>query len=71
VSVRVSPISKAAAILLVILGVFTLIAGLSTGVLESTIIGFAITLLGLVLYRLLHRFSKRLDEEIRTGKGPS
>jgi membrane protein implicated in regulation of membrane protease activity len=57
--------------MLVVLGVFTLIAGLSTGVLESTVVGFAITLLGLVLYRLLHRFSKRLDKEIRTGKGPT
>ena len=67
-SVRVSPISRAAAILLVVLGVFTLIAGLSTGILESTVAGLGITVLGFVLYRLLHRFSKKLERETAPGK---
>jgi len=64
-TVRVSPISKSAAILLVILGVFTLVAGLSTGVLTVTIAGLAITVLGLALYRLLYRFTRKVEREIR------
>lgn len=63
-SVRVSPISKTAALLIIVLGVFTLVAGLSTGVVEVTVAGGAITVLGLVLYRLLYVFTKKVRREI-------
>ena len=63
-TVRVSPISKTAAILLVVLGVFTLIVGLATGVIGVTVAGLGITVLGLALYRLLYRFTRKLRKEI-------
>jgi len=62
--VRVSPISRTAAILIFALGVFTLIAGLSTGIIADTIAGAAILVLGVFLYRLLFRFSSKLEREI-------
>jgi len=64
-SVRVSPISRTAAILSVALGIFTLIAGLSTGILESTIAGIAIILLGVILYSLLFRFTRKVMGELK------
>ena len=64
-SVRVSPISRTAAILIVALGIFTLIAGLSTGTLESTIAGVAIILLGVILYSLLFRFTRKVVGELK------
>ena len=64
-SVRVSPIPRTAAILIVALGIFTLIAGLSTGILESTIAGIAIILLGVILYSLLFRFTRKVMGELR------
>ena len=63
-SVRVSPISKTAALLIVAIGLFTLAAGLSTGIIESTVAGASITVLGVVLYRLLYRFTRKLKREI-------
>jgi membrane protein implicated in regulation of membrane protease activity len=63
-TVRVSPISKTAAILLFVLGIFTLIMGLATGVMGVTVAGLGITVLGLALYRLLYRFSRKLQKEI-------
>ena len=63
-SVRVSPISKTAALLIVAIGLFTLAAGLSTGIIESTVAGVSITVLGVVLYRLLYRFTRKLKREI-------
>jgi len=64
VSVRVSPISKTASILIIAVGIFTLIAGLTTGIIESTVAGVAITILGLVLYRLLYTFTRKLQKEM-------
>ncbi len=64
-TVRVSPISKTAAILLIALGAFTLVVGLSTGVVGVIVAGLAITVLGLVLYRLLYRFTRKIQGEIR------
>jgi hypothetical protein len=71
VSVRVSPISKTAAILIIALGIFTLVAGLTTGIVESMIAGVAITILGLVLYRLLFIFTRKLQKEMDGGTQPS
>ena len=59
----VSPISRLAAILLIILGVFTLVFVLA-------IAGIAILVLGIVLYWLLYRFSARVERELG-GEEPS
>jgi len=64
VSVRASPISKTAALLIIALGVFTLFAGLVAGVVVNEIAGVAIIVLGLVLYRLLFRFARKLERQI-------
>ena len=62
--VRVSPISKTAAILIIAVGVFVLFGGLVTGTLASDIAGLAFIVLGLILYRLLFRFTRKLEKEI-------
>jgi len=62
--VRVSPISKTAAILIVVIGVFVLFGGLVTGILESDIAGVAFIVLGVALYRVLFRFTRKLEREI-------
>lgn len=64
-TVRVSPISKTAAILLVVLGLFTLVVGLATGVTGVIVAGLGITVLGLALYRLLYRFTRKVQQDIR------
>lgn len=64
-SIRVSPISKTAALLIVAVGLFTLAAGLFTGVVESTVAGVAFITMGVILYRLLFRFTRKLEREIR------
>lgn len=68
-SVRVSPISKFAAIMIMALGVFTLVGGLATGYLILLASGVAITALGIVLYGLLYKFTRKVQREI--SKGPS
>jgi membrane protein implicated in regulation of membrane protease activity len=62
--VRVSPISRTAAILIIAVGVFVLTAGLVTGALASDITGGAFVVLGVVLYYLLFRFTRKLEREI-------
>lgn len=56
-SVRVSPISRTAAILIIILGVFTLIF-------VNSIAGVVFLALGAILYVLLYRFTARLNSEL-------
>lgn len=63
-SVRVSPISRTAAILIVAIGVFVLFTGLVAGVIASDVAGVAFIVLGLVLYALLLTFTKKLRKEI-------
>jgi membrane protein implicated in regulation of membrane protease activity len=57
-SVRVSPISRLAAILIIVLGVFTLLF-------VNQVAGIAFLVLGAVLYALLYRFTAKLNSEIR------
>ena len=64
VQVRVSPISRTAAILIIAIGAFVLLAGLSTGELAYDVAGVAFLALGLVLYRVLLRFTRKLQKEI-------
>lgn len=59
-SVHASPVSRLAAVLIILLGVFTL-------VLVETFAGLVIIALGIFLYWLLYRFSARLKREI-TGE---
>lgn len=56
-AVRVSPISRSAAILLMVLGVFTAVA-------VNLFVGVIIFVIGLVLYRLLFRFTAKVQREI-------
>ncbi len=63
-SVRVSPISKTAAILIIAIGAFVLIGGFVTGELASYIAGSAFVALGVVLYLLLIWFTRKLRREI-------
>lgn len=67
-SVRASPISKTAALLIIALGAFTLFAGIVGGVIVNDIAGVAIIVLGLVLYRLLFRFARKLERQIKDAE---
>ncbi|HUI86238.1 MAG TPA: hypothetical protein VLY21_03695 [Nitrososphaerales archaeon] len=59
--VRVSPVSRLAAILLILLGIFT-------AAFVLLIAGVLITVLGLVLYWLLYRFSAKVQKELETAE---
>jgi len=63
-SVRVSPVSKIAAILIIAIGAFVLLGGFVTGDLASYIAGSAFVVLGVVLYLLLIWFTRKLRREI-------
>jgi len=63
-SVRVSPISRTAAVLIVAIGIFVLLGGFATGDLASYVAGTAFIALGAVLYLLLIWFTKKLKREI-------
>jgi len=63
-SVRASPISKTAAILIVAIGLFVLLGGFVTGDLTSYIAGTAFVVLGVILYLILMWFTKKLRREI-------
>jgi len=63
-TVRVSPISKTAAILIIGIGAFVLLAAFVTGELASYIAGTAFIVLGVVLYLILIRFTRKLQREI-------
>lgn len=67
-SVRVSPISRTAALLIIVVGAFMLFAGLVAGELTSEVAGTAFILLGVILYGLLTRFTRNLNGEL--GSGP-
>jgi hypothetical protein len=62
--VKVSPVSKTAALLILALGVLMLVAGLSTGIVVNTVAGVAITALGVALYLVLKAFTAKVNREI-------
>ena len=64
-AVRASPISKTAAILITIIGLFVLLTGVIAGVVTNEVEGAAFIILGLVLYGFLRRFTKKLRRELR------
>lgn len=61
--VRVSPISRTAAILIIAIGVFVLTGGLVTDTLASDVAGGAFVALGVLLYVILYRFTRKLERE--------
>jgi hypothetical protein len=63
-SVRVSPISRTAAILILIIGAFVLFTGLVAGDLANDIAGTIFIIIGLALYGLLLRFTRKLRGEV-------
>lgn len=66
-SIRVSPISKTAAILIVAIGVFVLFTGLVADVAASDVAGVAFIVLGGFLYWFLYRFAKDFDRKARAA----
>jgi len=63
-SVRVSPVSKLAAILIIGVGAFVLLSGFATGELANYIAGSAFVILGVALYVLLIWFTRKLERDI-------
>lgn len=63
-SVRVSPISKSAAVLIVVIGAFVLLTGLVARVLVNEVVGVAFMVLGVMLYALLLRLTRRLRSDV-------
>ena len=63
-SVRVSPISRTAAILILLIGAFVLLTGVVAGVLANVVAGAIFIAIGLALYGLLLRFTRKLRSEI-------
>ncbi|MGD0477096.1 MAG: hypothetical protein ABSB29_02885 [Nitrososphaerales archaeon] len=61
-SVKVSPISQSASLLIIVIGIFTLLAGWATGILEDSIAGIAFIILGVVLYRLLYVLGRKVEQ---------
>jgi tetrahydromethanopterin S-methyltransferase subunit E len=60
-SVKVSPISRFASLLIIAIGIFTLLVGWATGILEDSIAGIAFIILGVVLYRLLYVLGRKVE----------
>ncbi len=67
-SVRVSPISKTAALLIIAVGAFVLVAGLSTGEVTSDVAGASFLILGVFLYLFLLRFTRNLQVQLDEAK---
>jgi len=61
-AVRVSPISRTAAVLIMVLGVFTLFF-------VNEIAGVAFLALGVVLYAILYRFTAKLNADVGAAEG--
>lgn len=68
-SVKASPISKTASVLILVIGIFVLFTGVAADVVVNVVAGAAFILLGLALYGLLHRFTRKLQEEVAGQKG--
>jgi membrane protein implicated in regulation of membrane protease activity len=60
----VSPISRTASILIIAIGAFVLLAGLSTQEVAYDISGVVFIVLGVVLYLILLRFTRNLRRQI-------
>ena len=69
-SVRVSPISRTAAILIVIIGVVVLLAGLTVESVPNVVAGVAFIVLGVVLLGVLVRFTAKVKKELDEADEP-
>jgi hypothetical protein len=67
-SIKVSPISRTAAILILALGLFTLAGGVLGGVLAYEIAGVVFIILGVVLYRLLYVITGKILTEVEKAE---
>jgi membrane protein implicated in regulation of membrane protease activity len=67
-AVRVSPVSRTAALLIIAVGAFTLVAGLVTGVFVSELAGVLFIVLGVALHRLLLRFTRKLNKQVEEAR---
>jgi membrane protein implicated in regulation of membrane protease activity len=63
-TLRVSRVSRTAAILIILLGILTLAAGIATAMVSETVAGVAFLVLGIFLYWFLYRFTRRVEREI-------
>jgi Na+/pantothenate symporter len=63
-SIRVSPISRTAAIVIIALGLFTLAGGVLAGALADEIAGVVFIILGVALYRLLYVITGKVLGEV-------
>ena len=70
-SVRVSPISRTAAIIIIALGLFLLVGGTAAGEEDSIVAGIGVTVLGVALYLLLYRFTRRVQRELEEVEEPA
>ena len=70
-AVRASPISKTAAILIVVVGLFVLLTGLVAGVVTTEVEGTVFVVLGVALYGLLRRFTRKLRRETQGSPASS
>lgn len=64
-SVKVSPVSRTVSLLIIVIGIFTLVVGWATGILEDSIAGIAFVILGIILYGLLYRFGRVVQQPER------
>ncbi|MCL4355908.1 MAG: hypothetical protein JRM76_00720 [Nitrososphaerota archaeon] len=64
-AVRASPISKTAAILIIVIGLFVLLTGLIARVMTNEVEGAVFVVLGVALYGFLRRFTRKLSREVR------
>ena len=63
-AVRASPISRTAAMLIIAVGAFVLMVGIVAGDQADEVAGAAFIALGLALYGLLLRFTRKLKAEV-------
>jgi hydrogenase/urease accessory protein HupE len=68
-SVRASPISKTAAILIIVVGVFVLFTGVAAGVPANEVAGIVFIALGVALYGLLLKFTRRVRTDFSGSVG--
>lgn len=60
--VRVSPISRAAAVLVIVVGIITFVA-------VNAIAGIAFIALGVAMYALLYRLGAKLESDLAQAEG--
>ena len=67
-SLRVSPVSKIAAILIIVVGFITLLVSYPAGETLGEVMGLAFIVLGVVLYGMLYRFKAWVESEVKKAE---